>query len=96
MSEKELEKIMVTNYTNVFKAILTSEFRADPHLREDYYSSPIARQREIDLAIDIKSSRLAKSLVNRLEHKGYLAKSPTSEELGKIIREVLSGSDTKK
>lgn len=95
MRNEELEEIMVTNYSKVFKAILLSEFKADPELKKDYYSSAIKEQREIDSAIDSKSLRLSKSLVGKLKRKGFLTKSPSEDELRKIIQEVLKESGTK-
>ncbi|HEV2225737.1 MAG TPA: hypothetical protein VGR56_02910 [Nitrososphaerales archaeon] len=97
MNNEELEEVMVTNYAKVFKAILLSEFRTDPELKEDYYSSSMTEQRGIDSAIESRSSEMAESLVGKLKDKGYLAKSPSNEELERIIKEVIKdfGSDKK-
>jgi hypothetical protein len=94
MSNKDLEDIMVKNYTKIFQAILSSEFRADPNLKQDYYSSSIKEQHGIDSAIAVKAERLAKSLVGKLKLKGFLTNAPSDDELREIIKEVLREPDT--
>jgi hypothetical protein len=81
MTESDLERVMIANYSQVFKQILSSLFKSDEKLRTDYMSVPIDRQRDIDQELSAKSNRMAKSLVSKLKQRGYLQNEPPDSEL---------------
>jgi len=95
MSNEELERIMVLNYTNVFREMLLSSLKANPKVTPDYLSQSIKRQREVEEQISRRSEEMARALVSRLKARGYLAKEPTRQALRSMIRQVLKEFEVK-
>jgi hypothetical protein len=95
MTESDLERVMIANYSQVFKQILSSLFKSDEKLRTDYMSVPIDRQRDIDQELSAKSNRMAKSLVSKLKQRGYLQNEPPDSELEALIRSTLEEFGTR-
>ncbi len=95
MTGADLERIMVENYTQVFKQILSSLFKGDPNLKTDYLSAPIERQREIDAELASKSARMAQFLVSKLKEHGYLQREATDSEIEALIRTTLEEFGTR-
>ena len=96
MSEELLEKVMRTNYANVFREMLLAEFKSDPKVTPDYLAQPIKRQREIEKEISQLSEKMARALVSKLKSKGYLSKNPPDERLESLIRETIKEFGVKK
>jgi len=96
MNEGALEKIMIENYSNVFKDLLLSAFKSNPKLTPTYLSQPIQRQRKIETEIVKKSNEMASFLVGQLKIQGYLAKEPSEKELEALIEKTLRKFGVKK
>jgi hypothetical protein len=96
MSQDELERVMIANYTRVFRDMLLASVRSNPGVTTDYLSQPIKRQREIEGEISRKSAEMAKSLVSKLRAGGLLKKESTDKELVPLIRETLKEFEVKK
>ncbi len=88
MTEDTLEKIMIANYSNVFKDLLLSAFNSNPKLTPTYLSQPIEKQRKIEAEIVKQSNDMAAFLVSQLKKQGYLTKEPSERQLEALIEKT--------
>lgn len=96
MSGDTFEKILIENYSNVFKELLLSAFKSNPKLTPTYLSEPNQRQREIENEVAKQSNEMATFLVSQLKEHGYLVKEPTEKELQALIEKTLQKFGVKK
>jgi hypothetical protein len=96
MTEETFEKILIENYTNVFKELLLSAFKSNPKLTPAYLSEPNLRQREIENEILKQSHEMATFLVGQLKERGDLSKEPPEKDLRALIERTLQKFGVKK
>lgn len=96
MTQDTLEKIMIENYSNVFKDLLLSAFKSNPKLTPTYLSQPIQKQRNIETEIVKQSNEMASFLVGQLKKQGYLTKEPSAKDLEALIEKTLRKFGVKK
>ena len=87
--KRSLKEVVIDEYRNTFREILSSQFRTNPNLSLKFFSASSDKQQGIDKEIERVSDEMANSLVKKLETKDYLKREPSNLELEHLIVDVL-------